>query len=403
MDILIGIVGKPNSGKTTFLNAASLTSYKVADYPFTTIDAQQGVGYVRVKCVCEELGVKDNPQNSMCIEGNRFIPVNLLDVAGLVPDAWKGRGLGNQFLDSLRRADVLIHVVDASGSCDAEGRPVEPGSWNPMDDVKFLEREVAMWFKQIISKDWQRIVRQVESGAKSLEEILTEKLSGLAIRRYHVRMAVKSAGFDPTKPSRWGDDDLYTFSHELRKVSKPILICLNKIDRKTAKKNIEAFKKENIKFVAASALAEYFLRVLARDDVINYLPGDNDFEILKPQKLTEKQKETLEKIREEILDVYGSTGVQDAINRAVFDVLGMITVYPVEDMNKFTDHKGNVLPDALLVPKGTTVRELAYMIHTELGETFIYALDARTKQRLSEEHKLEDKSIIKIVSAKALR
>ncbi|MBS7248868.1 MAG: redox-regulated ATPase YchF [Candidatus Jordarchaeales archaeon] len=400
--MLIGIVGKPNSGKTTFLNAASGAKYKVADYPFTTIEPQPGTGYVRVKCVCGELGVKDDPQNSICVRGNRFIPVNLLDVAGLVPDAWRGRGLGNQFLDNLRRADVLVHVVDASGSTDAEGKILEAGSWDPVRDIEFLEKEVAMWFKQIIVRDWQKTVRQVEAGVKTLEESLTEKLAGLAIKRSHVKAAIKLCNFDPSKPSKWSDDELYVFAHQLRKIAKPIVICLNKVDKKAARINVERLKKQNIDFVPASALAEQFLRKLAEEKIIEYLPGDGDFKLVS-QKITEKQRETLEKIREEILRVYGSTGVQETLNKAVFETLGMITVYPVEDINKLTDHKGHVLPDALLVPRGTTVKELAYMIHTELGETFIYALDAKTKQRLPEDYELKDKTIIKIVSAKGLR
>lgn len=400
--MLIGIVGKPNSGKTTFLNAASGTEYKVADYPFTTIEPQPGTGYVRVKCVCEDLGVKDDPQNSICVKGNRFIPVNLLDVAGLVPEAWKGRGLGNQFLDNLRRADVLIHVVDASGSTDAEGKILEAGSWDPAKDIEFLEREIAMWLKQIIMREWQKIARQVEAGVKTLEESLVERLAGLAIKRSHIRAAIKLSGFEASKPSKWSDEELYVFAHQLRRIAKPIVICLNKVDKKTARANVERLKKQNIDFIPASALAEQFLRRLAEEKVIEYLPGDSDFKLVS-QKITEKQKEMLERIREEILYVYGSTGVQETLNKAVFETLGMITVYPVEDANKFADHKGHVLPDALLVPKGTTVRELAYIIHTELGETFIYAVDAKTKQRLPEDYELKDKSIIKIVSAKGLR
>ncbi|MEM1657860.1 MAG: redox-regulated ATPase YchF [Candidatus Jordarchaeales archaeon] len=400
--MLIGIVGKPNSGKTTFLNAASGTEYKVADYPFTTIEPQPGTGHVRVKCVCEELGVKDNPRNSICIKGNRFIPVKLLDVAGLVPDAWKGRGLGNQFLDELRRADVLIHVVDASGSTDAEGRILEEGAWDPVKDIEFLEREIDMWTKQVIARDWQKIVKQVESGAKPLEEVLTEKLAGLSIKRSHIKAAIKVSGFDTAKPSRWSDEELYLFAHQLRVMAKPIVICLNKIDKKTARKNVERLRKQNIDFVPASALAEYFLKRLVKEKIIEYLPGDSDFRLLS-ERITEKQKELLEKIREEILRVYGSTGVQETLNKAVFETLRMITVYPIEDVNKLTDHKGNVLPDALLVPKGTTVKELAYKIHTELGETFIYAIDARTKQRLPEDYELKDRDIIKIVSAKGLK
>ncbi|MEM2144196.1 MAG: redox-regulated ATPase YchF [Candidatus Jordarchaeaceae archaeon] len=384
------------------MNAACLTEYKVADYPFTTIDAQQGTGYVRISCVCKELGIKDNPKNSICVDGVRYIPVNLLDVAGLVPDAWQGRGLGNQFLDDLRRADALIHVVDASGSTDLEGKPIEPGTGNPVEEVEFLEREIAMWFKQIIMREWPKITREVEVSKGKLDELLINRLSGLAIKKVHIKKALQSAKLDPEKPKSWSEGQLYTFSRELQKASKPMLICANKIDRKTSAQNLEKLKQKG-KVVPASALAEYMLRKLAEEGVIGYKPGDSEFKILKPDKIPEKQKPVLEKIREEILSKYGSTGIQETLNKTVFEVLNMIAVYPVEDANKYSDHNGNVLPDVYLVPKGTTARELAYAIHTDLGETFIYAQDARTKTRLAENAELKDKDIIRIVSAKGMK
>ena len=184
--MLIGIVGKPSAGKTTFMNAACMTSYKTADYPFTTIQPQPGVAYVRVQCVCKEFNVKDNPRNSVCIEGIRFVPINLLDVAGLVPEAWKGRGRGNQFLDDLRKADALIHVVDFSGSLDADGRPVAPGSWNPLEDIKFLEKEITMWMLGIIKSDWRKVTGKVKSSKEDFSKLLEIQLSGLGIRRHHI-------------------------------------------------------------------------------------------------------------------------------------------------------------------------------------------------------------------------
>ncbi|MEM3586174.1 MAG: redox-regulated ATPase YchF [Candidatus Jordarchaeaceae archaeon] len=384
------------------MNAACLTEYKVADYPFTTINAQQGTGYVRINCVCKELGVKDNPKNSICIDGVRYVPINLLDVAGLVPDAWQGRGLGNQFLDDLRRADALIQVVDASGSTDLEGKPIEPGMGNPVEEVEFLEKEIAMWFKQIIMREWPKITREVEVSKGKLDELLMSRLSGLAIKRVHIKKALQNANLDPEKPKSWSEEQLYAFSRELQKVSKPMIICANKIDRKTSAQNLEKLKQKG-KVVPASALAEHMLRKLAEAGAVEYKPGDSDFKILNPDKIPEKQKPILERIREEILKKYGSTGIQETLNQIVFNVLNMIAVYPVEDINKYSDHNGNVLPDVYLVPKGTTARELAYAIHTDLGETFIYAQDARSKTRLAEDAELKDKDIIRIVSAKGLK
>ena len=398
--MLVGIVGKPNVGKTTFFVAATLAPAEIAPYPFTTIKPNHGVAYLRVKCVCRELGVEDEPVNSRCIDGNRFIPVELIDCAGLVPDAWRGRGLGNQFLDEIRKADALIHVVDASGSTDIEGRPCRPGEHDPLEDVRFLEREITMWMVQIMKRDWPKLVRRVEMTGAKLVDALEKRLSGLAIRRAHIIEAIRRAELDPNKPSSWGDEGLYRFADELRRLSKPMLIAANKVDMPTAEENLERLKESGYLVVPCCAEAELALRRAAEKGLIRYLPGDPDFEILKPDELRPEQARALEIIRERVLARYGSTGVQQAINAAYFELLGAITVYPVEDPEKLCDHHGRVLPDAYVVPRGTTARQLAYMIHTELGESFIYAIDARTKRRLGEDYVLKDGDVISIVSAK---
>jgi len=401
--MLIGYVGKPSSGKSTFLNASCMTSVKTADYPFTTIQCNPGVAYVRHPCVCKELGVKDNPKNSLCINGERLIPINILDVAGLVPDAWKGRGLGNRFLDDLRRADALVHIVDASGSLDADGRPVEPGSWDPMEDVKFLDREITMWLVQILKKDWNKIIRLVETSKKPPAEVIEEKLSGLGIKKIHIVTGAKKAELNLEEIKKWRDEEIYRFMDEVRKISKPMIIAANKIDKPTAEEGLKKLSKAPYPVIPTSALAEYQLRKYAEKEIIRYTPGDSDFEILKPEKLSSKEKEVLEKIRELILKKYGSTGVQKVLQTLVFNILEMIAVFPVEDINTYTDHNGNVLPDVYLVKKGLTVKEFAYKIHSELGETFIHAIDARSKQRLGEEYILKDLDVIKIVSAKGIK
>jgi len=398
--MLVGIVGKPNVGKTTFFVAATLAPAEIAPYPFTTIKPNRGVGYLRVKCVCREFGVKDNPVNSACIDGNRLIPVELIDCAGLVPDAWRGRGLGNQFLDEIRKADALIHVVDASGSTDIEGRPCRPGEHDPVEDVRFLEREITMWMVQILKRDWRKLARRVELAGLKLVEALERRLSGLAIRRSHIVEAIRAVGLDPSKPTSWSDDDLYKFADELRKASKPMLIAANKVDIPAADENVERLRETGYLVVPCCAEAELALRRAAEKGLIKYLPGDPDFEVLDPSRLTSQQAKALEAIRERVLARYGSTGVQQAINAAYFELLGAITVYPVENPEKLCDHEGRVLPDAYVVPRGTTARELAYMIHTELGESFIYAIDARTKRRLGEDYVLKDGDVISIVSAK---
>lgn len=401
--MLVGIVGKPSSGKSTFMNAACLTTYKTAEYPFTTIEPNPGVAYVRKECVCKELDVKDHPRNSLCVEGVRLIPINLLDVAGLVPDAWKGRGLGNKFLDDLRRADAFIHVVDASGSLDAEGKPVEQGSRNPVDDVKFLDREINMWLAGIIKRDWGRLARRVETEKTPFAETLADRLSGLSMTRIHILNAARKTQLNLDKPSKWSDDDLYRFVDMLRRIAKPTLIAANKMDRPTAEEGLKQLKDVEYPVVPTCSLAEYHLRKLAEEGIVKYRPGDRSFEMAAVDRLPEKDKTALERIRSNIFGKYEGTGVQQAIDKTVFELLELVVVYPVEDANKFCDHEQRVLPDSLLVPRGTTSRELAYKIHTDLGETFIHAIDAKTKQRLSENYELKDGDVIRIVSAKALK
>jgi ribosome-binding ATPase YchF (GTP1/OBG family) len=399
MTFLVGIVGKPNVGKSTFFSAATLATVEIANYPFTTIKPNRGVGYLRTECVCKELNVRDNPVNSVCIDGVRLIPVELVDTAGLVPDAWQGRGLGNQFLDEIRKADALIHIVDAAGSTDLEGRLITPGTHDPLEDVRFLEKEITMWLVQILKRDWLKIARTVESSRTDLYALLEERLSGLSITHRHILEALRKTGLNTDKPTTWNNDEFFEFVDTLRKVSKPMLIAANKIDVPPAEQNVERLKETGYTIVPCCAEAELALRRASEKGLIKYLPGDKDFEVLDPTNMTDKQKKALDVIREKILQHKGITGVQEAINTAFFKLLNMIVVYTVEDVERLSDHNGRILPDARLVPKGTTARELAYMIHTELGESFIHAVDARTKMRRGEEYVTENKDVISIVSA----
>jgi ribosome-binding ATPase YchF (GTP1/OBG family) len=397
---LLGIVGKPNTGKSTFFSAATLAPAEIANYPFTTIKPNRGIGYVRTPCVHEEFKVTDNPGNSLCLNGIRLIPIDFIDVAGLVPGAWEGRGLGNQFLDELRKADALIHVVDASGGTDCEGKLCKLGENDPLEDVKFLEHEIAMWMTSILKKDWAKIARTAETESKDIGGMLEDKLSGLGIRRMHLLEAIRKAGLSADKPASWSDDDFLKFVDMLRQVSKPILIVANKMDLPTSAANLERLEKTNRLVIPACSEAELALRRAAEKKMIDYRPGDCNFKIVAPEKLNESQIKALETIRQKILIEFGSTGVQEAVNTAYFKLLSMITVYPVEDIEHLSDHTGRVLPDAYLVPYGTTAHQLAYIIHTELGEGFIYAVEAHEKKRIGEDYILKDRDVVSIVSAR---
>ncbi|MCL2288049.1 MAG: redox-regulated ATPase YchF [Candidatus Bathyarchaeota archaeon] len=397
---LLGVVGKPNTGKSTFFSAATLASVDIANYPFTTIKPNRGVGYVRTPCVHEEFKVKDDPRNSLCLDGTRLIPVELVDIAGIVPGAWEGRGLGNQFLDEICRADALIHVVDVSGGTDFEGKPCKPGEHDPLEDVRFLEREITLWMSNIIKRDWPKIAKTAEADKRGVAAPLEERLTGLGIKKVSINEAVRHCGLDVGKPTLWSEDDFYSFVDALRRISKPMLIVANKIDLPTAQVNLERLKTLDYPVISTSAEAELALRRAAEKYLINYKPGDKDFQILTPEKMSTGQITALETIREKILKNYTSTGIQEAINTAYLKMLNMITIYPVEDPEHLTNHNGQVLPDTYLVPNGITAHQFAYIIHTELGENFLYAIDARNKRRIGEDAILKDRDIISIISTK---
>lgn len=381
---IVGIVGKPNCGKSTFFNAATLAHAEIANYPFTTIKPNRGVAYVKVSCPCKELNLKCSPKNSICKDGVRFIPIEMLDVAGLVPGAHMGKGLGNQFLDDLRQAHALIHIVDASGSTDENGKQCEAGTHNPLKDVKFLEQEIDLWFIELLGRDWQKMMREIDAGHKNAHKEVAKRLSGLNIEEKQVVLAMHEAGLS-----------LESFARAVRKIAKPIIVCANKCDLKESEKYFESLKQ--IGAVPTSADSELALRRACEKGLVDYKPGSSDFVIKDSTEVTEEQKNALEIIRKNVLQKFGSTGVQQVINKAVFEILNLIVVYPVEDENKFMDKRGNVLPDAHLVPRGTTCRELAYRVHTEIGEKFICAIDARTKRRLGAEHALKENDIIRIM------
>lgn len=390
----IAVTGKPNVGKSSFFNSATLSEAEVAGYPFTTIDANKAVGHVISKCPCQELNVTCNPRTSRCEDGKRLIPVELVDVAGLVPGAHEGRGLGNKFLDDLRQAKAFIHIIDASGSTDEEGRPCEAGSHDPLEDVEFLEHEITMWLFGILKKNWNRMVRKSLSEHLNFSKVIADQLSGTGITHEEVAESKKIIKKDIDK---WEDDDIIKLLDHLLKRAKPMLIVANKADLPTAEENVKRLQEKYENVIPASAESELALIRASEAGLIEYFPGDSDFKIIKPEELSEAQLKALNYIKENVLGKYGSTGVQKALNKVVFDILNMIVVYPVEDEHKLCDQKGNVLPDALLIPKGSKPRYMAYQVHTDIGDRFMHAMDARSCRRVSSDYELEDGDVINII------
>ena len=393
--MLLGLVGKPSCGKSTFFKAATLAEVEIASYPFTTIKPNHGIGYVKVECIDKEFNTQCNPNKGFCISHQRFVSIDLMDVAGLVPGASEGKGLGNQFLDDLREADAFIHIIDASGKTDILGKQTEVH--DPCEDIKFLEEELDAWYHNILSRVWKSFSRKAELENIKFSEAVAKQFSGLKVKEEQVKKVLLKLAL-PEKPSGWNENQLKNFASELRKTSKPMIIAANKCDDEDAVKNIENLKnnfKEHI-IIPCSADSELALRQAAKVGLVEYIPGERDFKILKD--LSAKQKQALDKIKKNVLDKYQfGTGVQQILNTAVFDLLKYIAIFPGSP-NKLKDSKGRILPDCFLMPSGSTALDFAYHLHTDFGKNFIRAIDARTKMAWGKEHILKHRDILEIIS-----
>ncbi|WP_324758730.1 redox-regulated ATPase YchF [Haloarcula montana] len=387
----IALAGKPNAGKSTFYKAATMADVDVGNYPFTTIDANRGVSHVRTDCPC--LALDERCGDEHCHDGKRYVPVELIDVAGLVPGAHEGRGLGNQFLDELTNADVILNVVDASGGTNEEGEPVEIGEHDPVEDVDFVEREMDLWLASIVDRNWESVERASRSPDFDIDEALTEMLAGVGATELDVARTLRGMDY-PEDPIAWTDDHRETLASDVRRRTKPIAVVANKADI-APDDNVERLRDAAEVVVPATADGELALRKAADAGVIDYDPGDPDFDVVGD--ISDQQREGLDRIRE-VMHQWGDTGVQQALDTAVYDLLDHFTAYPVQNDTNWTDGQGNVLPDAFLLPQGSTPTDLAYAVHSDIGDGYIHAVDARKEMRISDSEELEEGSVIKIVS-----
>jgi hypothetical protein len=395
--MLIGLVGKPSCGKSTFFKAATLAEVEIASYPFTTIKPNHGVGYVKIDCIDQEFKTQCMPKHGFCINHKRFVPIDLMDVAGLVPGASEGKGLGNQFLDDLRQADCFIHIVDSSGKTDIEGKQTE--GHDPCEDIRFLEEELDTWFYNILIKVWKTFSRKVEleqGDSGNFAKAVAKQFSGLKVQEFHVKQVLRNSSLSG-RPSSWNDSQVRLFARELRKLSKPMIVAANKCDVPGAEENIKKMQDEFPEYMIypCSADSELALREAAKAKLIDYIPGDKELKIV--GNLTPKQKEALDSIKKNVFDVYEGTGVQEILNLAVFDFLKYLAIFPA-GATKLADSKGNILPDCFLLPGGSTALDFAFYLHTDFGNNFIKAIDARTKRALGKDYKLKHRDALEIVT-----
>ncbi|MBW3012078.1 redox-regulated ATPase YchF [Candidatus Woesearchaeota archaeon] len=397
--MIIGVVGKANVGKSTFFKAATLAEVEIANYPFATIKPNHGIGFVKVKSAANEFGKDPNPREGYYIDGWRFVPVNMIDVAGLVPGAHEGKGMGNQFLDDLRQAHVLVHVIDAAGTTNEKGEPVEPGSYDPANDVEFLEVELDMWYVGILKKGWEKFARTVQQEHLEIEKALAKQLSGLGVDEDMVKQAVADLKLDKDKPSSWSEDDLMRLATWLRKKTKPMIIACNKVDMPTGAANFNKLKQKfpELMMIPCSAETELALKEAAKHKLIKYVPGDSKFEVLDESKLNDKQKKAIEFMKK-FLDTHKSTGVQDVLDKAVFELLKYKAIFP-GGVGKLEDKDGNVLPDCFLMPEKATALDFAFRIHTDIGKRFVKAVNVRTRMPVGKEHILKHRDIVEIMTS----
>jgi ribosome-binding ATPase YchF (GTP1/OBG family) len=393
--MLLGLVGKPSCGKSTFFKAATLSDVLIASYPFATIEPNHGMGYVRVQALCKELNTKCNPRTGFCTGETRFVPVEMMDVAGLVKGASEGKGLGNKFLDDLRQADMFIQIVDISATTDQEGRE---GEGDPIADVEMLENELNKWYASIFEKVWGKLSRTIQSTKQDFAKAVAKQFSGLRVKEADVNHVLSKLKLNPENPTGWTPEDLANFTKTLRHSTKPMLIAANKVDKEGSEQNLEKLKTAfpEIQIIPCSSDAELSLRQAAKAELIEYIQGESSFKI-NEDIINDKQRGALSSIQKNVLDKFGSTGVQEVLDKSVFDLLKYIAIFPAG--SKLADSKGNILPDCFLLPQGSSALDFAYHLHTDIGDKFIKAIDVRTKQPVRKDHPLKHRDGIEIMTS----
>ncbi|KAK6602616.1 hypothetical protein H4I95_06553 [Botrytis cinerea] len=381
-DPLIGLVGKPSSGKSTTLNSLTDATSKVGNFPFTTIDPQRAIGYLQIDCACARYNLQSRckPNYGSCIDGRRSVPIELLDVAGLVPGAHEGKGLGNKFLDDLRHADALIHVVDVSGTTDAEGKATR--GYDPSYDIVWLRSEIVAWIRGNLMQKWGSIKRRHVAVKATAVETLQGQFSGYGSTSAVVaRTLDKLALKEPLE--HWSDETIDLV-----------------IDHADADKNISKIAKmqDPKSIVLCSAVSEVFLRRLAKQGFVKYTEGSEFVDTREDliadgdetggglKELDEKLKNRIENLKDMVLYRFGSTGVVQVLSRAA-ELLGLVPVFPVRNVGSLIAGNGGsgsekVFRDCVLVKKNTTVAECARKV---MGDAPLAYVEGAGGVRVSED------------------
>ncbi|KAJ1615244.1 GTP binding protein [Cryptosporidium canis] len=419
-EYIIGCIGKPSSGKSTFFSSITDTSAKIGNYPFTTIEPNVGIAHYITECPCRKYNVVCKPNYGACNSGYRYIPIKVFDVAGLIPGAHLGNGLGNKFLDDIRHAHVLLHIIDISGNTNEKGE--QTTNYNPINDHEWLLKEIEMWIFNNIYTSWATIVRKSKAANIQVNKLLLSQFSGygcneLMMNKLLSLMKIK----DPIDLSSWDKSNVTDLVKQFVKIRFPFVLVLNKADviSEVCDSNIVRFYEiygDKHEIVVASSLAELFIKKMVSQNYIKLVYENNSYNycsfITKDdsqidganalKRMDDKLKSRLENFKDVVLFRHGATGVQDAINKAV-DLLGLIPVYPVKNIRTFTNRpyeetNSSAFQDCILVPNGITVKALLKSLHIDPERGFV-SIEAPGGVRVSEHQVLSrEMNVLKIAT-----
>ncbi len=390
MTVKIGLVGKPNVGKSTIFSAMTRSHADIANYPFTTLKPNVGVTYIETPCPHTEIGKQCNPREGYCENGIRHVPIEIIDVPGLIPGASQGKGMGNEFLDNLRDSEALCHIIDGSGLTAPDGTPIQARR-KPWEDIDTIEGEIKQWLADRIYRDWEKFARKADSSGEKPDRSLHRKIASFGLTEKQVSL-IFSRGSFPVRFMLWTEGDAMRFSEVIFEFMKPVFRIANKADNMEPDSREELLQKYPGLYLVSGEFELAFEKALKSGMIKG---GPRDFEVT--GSASRQQSAALNRIREFFRDP-GITLISQIMGMIVQEKLGYVIVFPVVDESTWEDNKGNVLPDALLMPSGSTALDLAFKIHTEIGEGFIRAVDCRTRRVIGKDHVLANSDIIRIVS-----